>query len=172
MGQLFQAILDNLYKLWPYRIVDADCQGVRFTFGKKVEKLEAGGHWFFPGIQHVEEWAVKYQEIDCKVQSVETSCGEAVTFSANVGYTIEDVSLMRTEVHDFDLTLERATRGILGDMVAETDLKTLRTRRKKLAADVLKALKEETSGWGVTIRKVRMTDFTRAEQQRRFNSAD
>lgn len=95
-----------------------------------------------------------------------------MTFSANVGYTIEDAKLMRTEVHNFDSTLERATRGILGDMVAECDLKSLRRSRKKLAADTLNALRDETSGWGVTIHKVRLTDFTRAEQQRRFNTAD
>jgi regulator of protease activity HflC (stomatin/prohibitin superfamily) len=172
VGQLAQLILDNLYKLWPVRLIDADCQGVRFTLGKFVKRLEPGPHLFFPGLQEIEEWSVAYQEIDCKTQSVDTTDGEPMTFSANVGYTIEDAKLMRTEVHNFDSTLERATRGILGDMVAECDLKSLRRSRKKLAADTLNALREETSGWGVTIHKVRLTDFTRAEQQRRFNTAD
>jgi hypothetical protein len=48
VGQLFQLVLDNLYKLWPVRIVDADEQGLRFKYGKHTSLLQPGVHWFVP----------------------------------------------------------------------------------------------------------------------------
>lgn len=169
MGQLFQLILDNLYKIWPVRIIDIDSQGVKLS-PKKVEKLDPGVHWFIPGWDEIEHWTVSYQEIDCMLQSVATSDNISVTFSANCGYTIQDASLMRTEVQHFDSTLERALRSNLAEAVADSEYVTTKRGRKKICYAALKALREETKNWGVTIEKVRLTDFVPAEQQRRFMS--
>lgn len=167
MGQLAQIILDNLYKLWPLRSIDADCQGVRFT-GKHVALLPPGFHWFIPGLQRIEELAVAYQEIDCAIQTVETTDGISVSFSANCGYTVEDAAARRTKVHDFDSTLERMIRGHFADAVAENSYAGLMLKRKQLARSVKTELKKETSLWGVTIVRVRLTDFTRARPWRVF----
>jgi regulator of protease activity HflC (stomatin/prohibitin superfamily) len=169
VGQLFQLVLDNLYKLWPVRIIDIDSQGVKFS-PKKVEKLEPGVHWFIPGWQEIEHWTVVYQEIDCLLQSVATADNISVTFSANCGYTIQDAALMRTQVQHFDATLERALRSNLAEAVANSDYATTKVGRKRICSAALKALRKETEGWGVTIEKVRLTDFVPAEQQRRFMS--
>lgn len=168
MGQLLQIILDNLFKLWPIRVIDTDCQGVRFTLGDPAEKLEPGWYLHCPGLQKIEEWAVKYQELDCATQSVETRDGVSITFSANAGYTIEDAAKMRTEVHDFDSTLERSLRGCLAKAVAKMNHADLVEKREKIARWTLRSLRRETAAWGVTIKRVRWTDFTRSEQQRRF----
>ena len=168
MGQLLQIVLDNLFKLWPVRIIDCDCQGVRFTLGNPGELLQPGWYLHCPGLQKIEEWSVEYQELDCATQSVETSDGVAVTFSANVGYTIEDAAAMRTKVQNFDGTLERSLRGCLAKAVARMEYGELSEKREKIARWTLRTLRRESAEWGVTIKRVRWTDFTRSEQQRRF----
>jgi regulator of protease activity HflC (stomatin/prohibitin superfamily) len=171
VGQLLQIVLDNLYKLWPVRIIDVDSQGVKFS-PKKVEKLDPGVHWFIPGWQEIEHWTVVYQEIDCQLQSIATTDNISVTFSANCGYTVQDASLMRTKVQHFDATLERALRSNLAEAVSDSEYVLTKRKRKSLCNAALKALRDETKDWGVTIEKVRLTDFVPAEQQRRFNSQD
>jgi regulator of protease activity HflC (stomatin/prohibitin superfamily) len=171
VGQLFQLVLDNLYKLWPVRIIDVDSQGVKFS-PKKVEKLDPGVHWFIPGWQEIEHWTVSYQEIDCKLQSVATSDNISVTFSANCGYTVQDAALMRTQVQHFDSTLERALRSNLADAMADSEYAQTKRGRKKICSAALKALRAKTAEWGVTIENVTLTDFVAAEQQRRFLSQD
>lgn len=171
MGQLLQIVLDNLYKLWPVRIIDVDSQGVKL-FPKGVKLLHPGVHWFIPGIQEIEHWTVSYQEIDCQLQSISTTDNISVTFSANCGYTVQDASLMRTKVQHFDSTLERALRSNLAEAVSNSEYVLTKRARKKLCSEALRALREETKEWGVTIEKVRLTDFVPAEQMRRFNSQD
>lgn len=167
MGQLFQLILDNLFKLWPYRIIDVDCQGVRFI-RKGVELLQPGGHWFLPGFQYVEEHVVVYQELDCQTQSVETQDGESVTFSANIGYAVFDLVKARTGLHDHETTLERALRGHLAAAIADVDFAVSKRDRKKLCTAAKAALKPEATAWGIDVQQVRLTDFVKAQQQRRF----
>lgn len=169
MGQLFQLVLDNLYKIWPYRIVDADEQALRFWLGKTVILLQPGGHWFVPGLSKIEKWTVTYQEIDCLVQSMETKDGISITFSANAGFVVTDVVKMRLGMHDFDATFERSLRGILGEIVETTTFADLRGSRSRLAARAKRQLAREMNPCGVEVRRVRLTDFVRTKQYRLFN---
>ena len=92
----------------------------------------------------------------------------SVTFSANCGFTIFDLALMRRSVHDLDTTLERALRGHLADAVANADFAVSKRERKKLCTAAKATLKKEAAEWGVTVENVRLTDFVRADQRRLF----
>lgn len=127
-----------------------------------------GGHWFVPGLQYIEEHVVVYQELDCQVQSVETKDGESVTFSANIGYAVVDLVKARTNVHDHETTLERALRGHLAAAIADVDFAMSKRDRKKLCTAAKAALKAEATEWGIDVQQVRLTDFVKAQQQRRF----
>lgn len=169
MGQLLQIVLDNLFKLWPYRIIDIDCNGLRFV-RKGTDILLPGGHWFFPGLQRIEEFSVVYQELDCLIQSIETKDGASVSFSANLGYVVTDIRKARCGLHHRDATLERALRGHLANVVADADFASSKRERKKLCTAAKAALKLEAEKWGVDVQIVRLTDFVKAQQQRRFMS--
>lgn len=166
MANFLQALLDHLKELWPIRIIDADCLGVRFTFGKHVAQLNPGLHFFCPGLQTIEEVAVVYQEIDCSLQSMQTSDDVAVTFSANVGYEIRDVVKWRTKVHHFDGSIERAARGHLGELINQTDYETIRTHTGDFGDEAKAKLQKQATAWGVRVKSVRLTDFVKARQYR------
>jgi regulator of protease activity HflC (stomatin/prohibitin superfamily) len=167
VGQLLQLILDNLYKLWPIRIIDADEQGLRFHKGVPTLR-QPGICWFIPGLQKVEKINVVYQEIDCEVQSMETTDGISISFSANAGFVVTNVVKYRLGVHDADATIERCLRGILGEIVETTQFADLRASRKRLADRAKRELIKQVEPWGVEVQKVRLTDFTRSKQYRLF----
>jgi regulator of protease activity HflC (stomatin/prohibitin superfamily) len=166
MANFLQAILDHLKALWPVRIIDADCQGVRFTIGKHVSLLQPGLHFFCPGLQEIEEVAVAYQEIDCSLQSMQTSDDLSVTFSANVGYEIKDAVKWRIKVHHFDGSIERAARGYLGDLINQTDYETIRSHTGEFGDQVRVMLQKKAKLWGVKIVSVHLADFVKARQYR------
>lgn len=168
MGQLFQLILDNLFKLWPVRIVDADEQGLRFRFGKKTDLLAPGVHWFFPGLMKIEKFCVTYQEIDCQVQTMDTVDDVCISFSANLGFIIHDVVKYRLGLHNTDDTIERRFRSILGDIVEDAKYDELRKARRKLADKAKRELIKQVESWGVTVQNASLTDFARVRAYRFF----
>lgn len=168
MGQLFQLILDNLYKLWPVRIVDADEQGLRFKFGKQTCLLAPGVHWFVPGLMKIEKFCVTYQEIDCEVQTMDTSDNVCVSFSANTGFIIRDVVKYRLGLHSADSTIERRLRGILGDLVEDSAYADLRKARRKIADKAKRELIKQVQEWGVEVVNTSLTDFAKTKAYRLF----
>lgn len=162
MGQLFSLILEHLYALWPVRIIDADCQGVRFTFGKRVALLQPGLHYFCPGLQEIEKWVVVYQSLDCGLQALETKDGTAISLSINVDYEIRDAVLMRTKFQNFDATLKNIARGIIGEWIIGATYDDLKNRVDDLMTNLKTELARKVYGSGVKIKEVRRDVFTRA----------
>ncbi len=168
MGQFLQLILDNLFKLWPVRIVDADQQGVRFSRGKYVKLLKPGIHLFFPGLQRLDIWETAYQEKDCGVQSLETLDGESVSFSINIGYSITDASLVATKFFEFDSTIRSIARGRLAMHVLTHTFDQLHKELPTTLREMRRFLRNETKrrGGGVSIKSVTLDEFVRAPQLR------
>lgn len=168
---ILQWLLERIHALWPIRIVDADEQGVKFSGGKTVILLVPGLHVFIPFYEKIEKVNVKYQEIDCQVQSLETIDGVSVTLSVNAGYTITDAVKWRTEVQHFDSTAERRIRGLIAPVVLGSpwlelrDVETITQLRRRVYRD----LKKFGSLCGVRFHSVAITDLTRAKPIRLYS---
>jgi regulator of protease activity HflC (stomatin/prohibitin superfamily) len=168
MGDFLLKAFEFLREFWPFQTIDADEQGVRFTLGKHVKLLQPGLHMYFPWLQKIEAWPVTYQEVDCLLQSIETIDGVSVSLSANVGYTVYNAAKMRLNVHNFDLSLERAARVHLFATITNTPFKEIKETLDDVAEECRKALHKQTSEWGVRIKRVGLTDFVTASAYRLF----
>lgn len=174
IANVLQWLLDRIHALWPLRIVDADEQGVKFSGGSRVTLLLPGIHFFLPYYEVLEKVNVKYQEVDCLPQTLETADGVSVTLSVNVGYTITDAVKWRTEVQHFDGTVERRIRGLITPAVLGMswpelrDAETVTNLRKRLYRD----LKRFGEKCGVRFHSVAVTDLTRAKSIRFFTSTN
>lgn len=169
MTDFLHALVQYLFEFWPIRIVDAAHQGVLLNGDGTATTLSPGLHWFVPGYQRVETWSVAYQEVDCELQTVETEDNVAVTFGANVGFIVDDAARLWTAVHDVGTTLERAARGYFGQLVASYSYEDLHETREDVVEQAQEALAELTKDWGITIVRVRFTDFVRTRNYRLFN---
>lgn len=166
MGQLLQILLDNLHKIWPIRVIDANQQGVRFDRGKNVTLLRPGVHWFIPGLQRIDKGHTIYQQLDCGLQSMQTKDDVSVTFSINVGYTVLDAAQVVTRFYNFDHTLQCIARGRLGEIVNATLYADLQQRLPEIARSMRLALRKEVRESGVRIKDVRLDEFAKTRQYR------
>lgn len=172
LTNVFQWLLERLHDCWPIRIVDADEQGVLFSGGRNLRLLEPGLHFFLPKFQRIEKVNVKYQEIDCPTQALDTSDGHSVLISINIGYEIKDAVLWRTEVQSFDSTVERRARGIVAGIVLGRRLEELRSQEvlASIRSEVLRDLRRMGKAWGARFRNVGISDLARARPLRIFNN--
>lgn len=163
MGNVLSVLVEYIHYLWPLRIIQMYEQGVRISFGTKVELLHPGWYLHFPFFQVIEGRASNYQMIDCPLQRIETLDGQTVSLSINVGYDVFDASLMAKLVHDFDHTLERLARVHLFHVITKSQYADLLGGTKELEREARKTLNQQTKEWGVRIVRVGFTDLARAK---------
>jgi regulator of protease activity HflC (stomatin/prohibitin superfamily) len=169
VGQLFQLILDNLYKLWPYRIVDADCQGIRHWRGGMTLLLPKG-HWFVPGLQEIETYNTVYQNVDCGEQSLTTKDGKRVTLSCNLGYRINDLVKMRLSYWHFDKTLVNEARGVVYEVVTTHTLVELLADPEVIQKVLLQRVRKEFEGSGVRMLSAKLDQLVEVKPYKVFGS--
>lgn len=168
--------MDFLLVLWnalrelfpPFKIIKADEQGSKLHLGRAAGTLGPGLHWFWPYFDTISVYNVVYQQIDLPVQTVPTKDGYEVTFSANVGYVINDAQKMELNVQDFDSTLSRAAMGWLATKMGKSTYQQLIDDRTSWQSDMRRTLDTLVTDWGVTIKDVRLTDFCKTRQYRLF----
>lgn len=166
MGQLVQLILDNLYKLWPVRIIRANEQGVRLGHKGDAKLLLPGKHLFCPGLHQIERKVVSYQMTDCDLQSCTTKDGVEVTVSLNLGYEIRDLALMWVKYEHFDTSLINKARGHALEVIMATEHAVLSAEPAKIARAILAAVREDVRGTGIKLVDAQLDQFVKARQYR------
>jgi regulator of protease activity HflC (stomatin/prohibitin superfamily) len=172
MGQLLQLILDNLYKLWPVRIIRAHEQGVRLGRKGDAKLLSPGWHWFCPGVHHIERMVAAYQMVDCDLQTCTTRDAKEVTVSLNLGYRITDLALMWVGFQHFDTTLINKARGHVLEVIMATDYAVLCAEPAKIARTILSAVREDVRGSGVKVVDAQLDQFVKTRQYRILGTAN
>lgn len=170
MGEFLRILIDlSRDYLVPWTTVYAGQQGIRYTFGRWVKKLEPGFHLYVPVIQRIENTWVVYQEVDTLMQTFTTKDGHAVVVSANVGYRVRDAAKLHTQVYNFDGTVERAIRVHIFRVLHILTYEEARSGLSELEKEIRRALNEQTREWGVKIVRVGITDFVKARAYRVVN---
>jgi regulator of protease activity HflC (stomatin/prohibitin superfamily) len=143
VGQLLQLVLDNLYSLWPIRIIDKGSQGVLWKHDGTARTLQPGTHFLIPKLWRIEEVDVQYQNIDTGTQGLTTKDGVAVSLSMNVGYSIADSAKLYTSFQHWDTSLVNKARGYLAEEVPLKTWNQLYKNPADVAATVLDRLQED-----------------------------
>lgn len=175
MGDFLRLLLDSIHYLWPLRVIATYERGVLFMGGRPgIELIPTGGIFksgiypFLPFFMRIETLALCEDVVDLPVQSITTSDGKTVTFSANVAYVITNAVAHYTNVQDFADSFSRAACGHLALKVREWSWEELHQGQKKLEASIKGTLTTRVEDWGVKILEVRLTDCSLTRQYRLF----
>jgi regulator of protease activity HflC (stomatin/prohibitin superfamily) len=170
MGQLVQLILDNLFKLWPVRIIRAHEQGVKLGRKGDAKTMQPGLVWFIPGWHQIEKKVVVYQMCDCDLQSCVTKDGKEVTVSFNLGYRIMDLALMWVSYDHFDTSLINKARGHVLEIIMAAEYDVLMQDPARIARTILSSLREDIRGPGIKLVDARLDQFVKTRQYRILGS--
>ncbi len=166
--------LDFLTAIWDRvtfgRVIEGWESGVRFKRGRvQPEPLGAGIWWHWPFVDRIEVIPIRPRYIDLPTQSVTTADGEAVSFSANICYEIENAVLAYTEVHDLEDFVSRASMGHLHGRIHAWTLAELMAGLKDLEKSLEGTLQTRVKRWGIRVLDVRLTDMVRSRVYRLYN---
>ena len=156
----------NIAALVPFKIVRSYERAVRFWLGKPGGELAPGFWWTFPGLLTMEVVDTRSDTSNLPTQSVTTSDGRSVTFSANVEFSITDAVAYVTGVQQFDFSLTNVAMSHLAKRVRAWTWDELVTEQRQLELSLRDTMTTRAKRWGVTIHDVGITDLTCAKTMR------
>ena len=157
-------LIDRLLSVIPRVIVIApDEAGVRCTpmlvRDVRIASLIPGWWMYWPLIQSIEVIKIKTQIKDLRPQSVWTADRAEMTVSGAIRYRVRSAQKALLEVYDYDQNIQAVALGIIQQYIREHELQNLNTQC--IEQEVLKGVREASTGWGLYIEKVYITDIGR-----------
>lgn len=140
----------------------------RVTFkGTKVIELKAS-NWYFIVPLFMDYLVVKTttQIKDIRIQSVSTKDGIDLAMGVSLRYYISDPVKAILNVRDFDESIQNVALGVVSDYVEVNTEEYLRLNRQNLKEKILKYVRDESSGFGLKIQAVKITDFGKTNNLR------
>ena len=162
-------LIDRLLSIFPRLVLIApDEIGVRctpgFTKGVYITPLIPGWWLYWPLIQNIETIQCKTQIVDLRPQSVWTQDRQEMTVSGAIRYRVRSAQKALLEVLDYDQNIQAVALGIIQQYIREHELQNLNTQC--IEQEVLKGVREASTGWGLYIEKVYITDIGRTQNIR------
>lgn len=162
------AIIKRIAMLWPFVRVHEWERGLKMRYGRVVGVLEPGVHGAWWWFEEIEVDSVVEQTINLPTQSVTTSDGRGVTFSANIIFEVRDVRAKYTKVHEFEKSVNAVAMMHLARKVRRWTRDDLMLHQKALERSLRETLSTRAGKWGVTIVDVALTDLVESRMFRHY----
>ena len=159
MNQLVELIV-SFIKLFRISFITQPWEkAYRVRFGRWDKVYGKGYHWRVPfGIDLVKEWDLRTLVVDLESQSVRTKDNVSLALSGKLRYRINDVRLASIKVRNIRKTVkDLASAGLA---IVANGLNDEHITIGILQANVVAALEQATSGWGVKIVKFHPIDLS------------
>ncbi|MBI2314758.1 slipin family protein [Candidatus Daviesbacteria bacterium] len=142
-------------------------RGVKFRFGKYVGLMEPGWRLVLPVI---ESWT----RIDIRVKAVDVPDQEAITrdnvsakVNAVIYYRISLANKAVIEVEDFFYAVSQLAQTTMRNVVGETSLDDLLSKRNEVADKIQKIIDKATDPWGIKVESVELKDIILPDEMKR-----
>lgn len=151
--QQFLEYLFNSFKIWV--IVQPWEAGLRVRLGKRIKKLKKGIYFKIPYLDSVYVQEIRQRVVNMPVQTVTTLDDKTVTFSAVIGYTVDNIEKLYQ-------TLYHPEQTIINIAMSESTEHLRKINLKEISFDEIETKildKINSSTYGVNINYYKMTNF-------------
>ncbi|MBU1031309.1 slipin family protein [Patescibacteria group bacterium] len=142
-------------------------RGVKFRFGKYAGLMEPGWRLVWPVI---ESWV----RIDMRVKAVDVPDQEAITrdnvsakVNAVIYYRVSLANKAIIEVEDFYYAVSQLAQTTMRNVVGETALDDLLSKRNEVADNIQKIIDKATDPWGIKVESVELKDIILPDEMKR-----
>lgn len=151
--QQFLEYIFNSFKIWI--IVQPWESGIRVRLGKKIKRLKKGIYFKIPYIDSVYVQEIRLRVVTMPVQTAMTLDEKTVTFSAVIGYTVEDIEKLYQTLYHPEQTIINIAMSESTEYVSKANLKSISFD------DVEKNIinKINTELYGLNISYYKLTNF-------------
>jgi len=123
-------------------------------------------YWLIPWIMENEVSKITTQVVDLRIQSVWTLDGHDIAIGGAIRYYIAKAMDALLKVQDYDDSLRTLGLGVIFEFVRKHTLDELRSGIEDLKADILEQVRKQSTGWGLKIQQVLLTDAGKARNIR------
>ena len=119
------------------------------------------GNWYLliPLIMEHAVIPIKVQPKDIRVQSVWTKDGKDLAVGGAIIYYVREPMKAILDVNDYDESIQIIALAEIRKWVGQHTLAELREGMEELSKQLLAAVREGSSGWGLKIQSVEITDI-------------
>ena len=154
-----KVLFDKLLSIFPCIFILTPYEaGIRVTFGTRVKAKGAGWYVMWPLIQRFVWMVVNSQIIDLRNQSIRTKDNRDIIVSGAIQYCIKDVEKAICNIQNVDTAIITLSLGIILEFVSLHDLSEC-GNKEELKKEILRGLREASTGWGIKIERVYITDL-------------
>jgi regulator of protease activity HflC (stomatin/prohibitin superfamily) len=165
---MFERVLDFVAASWnllrPLLVISDFEGGVILRFGRYNREITPGLHWKIPLADNAIVTSTVTTTMALRPQTLTTKDDLTIVVSAIVKYHISDVRAYLLDIWDSADVINDLTLGSIREIVASVDYKDLRGHL--IEEEVLQAIKDEASRYGVDIHKVTFSDFGKVRSLR------
>jgi len=151
--QQFLEYILNTFKIWV--IVQPWELGIRVRLGKKIKKLNKGIYFKIPYIDSVYTQEVRIRVVTMPVQTVMTLDEKTVTFSAVIGYNIEDIEKLYQTLYHPEQTIINIAMSESTEYVSKSNLKNISF--DNIEKNIITKINSES--YGLNISYYKLTNF-------------
>ena len=136
-----------------------------------VSEMKPGNwYWIVPLVMEHSVINIKVQPKDIRIQSVWTKDGHDLAIGGAIRYYVQKPIKAILEVHDYDLSLQIIALAVIREFVGQHTLAELRENIDEVEKKLLTAVREGSSGWGLWIQGVDITDIGKTRNIRLLTS--
>jgi len=153
-----------IYGLRSIRQVNQWEQGLKFSLGKFVGRLEPGLNIVLPGFQQMVRVDTRVRNRDLPQQQVITRDNVTASIDAVIYFKVVDPEKACLNVQNYEYAVCDRARVVLRDVAGETPLDELLSHREEVAAKVRSAVEQFVSQWGLHVELIALKDVLLPQQ--------
>lgn len=160
-GNWLATLFEFLAKFWPLAIVEQWEQGVFYIFGRAMRwKLGPGLYPFIPWFMQIRTVNMVPAPVGTPLLNVTLSDSRTLGYSVTAVVVVRDAWHALNSIDDYQESTSEIIASKVSEKVAEVDAVRLDSeKRKRLLADLLRWVNEDTQAFGVEVLALRFTNF-------------
>ena len=124
-----------------------------------IELIPGNWYWIIPLFMEHVVIPIKVQIKDIRIQSVRTKDGVDLSIGGAIKYYVQKPIKAILDVTDYDESLQTAALVVIRKFVSQYTLLELDEKIEELNRQLLSSVREESSGWGLRVQSVEITDI-------------
>lgn len=142
-------------------------RGVKFTMGRYTSSPNPGWRLIIPIFQSMTKVDMRVMVVDVPDQDAITRDNVTVKVNAVLYYKVIDAKIAIIEVEDFRFAVSQLAQTTMRDVVGETELDELLTKRDEISKRIQGIVDIATDPWGIKVVAVELKHIELPEEMRR-----